>query len=169
MSGHEAHEVHGADIDVEVSQEAEEEGEIMATCSMLFTGIVACCENVTCSAYVAHCSNVPRTHWHRSHISRLLTRRRRIDQMQGSSTTLTLCLALQQGQGPYLWSCWIGPPFQLSRPGCMHKTAQPTRLRQRSNGKTAQPNRHRQSGKAEKAEIIETTVDAPFHAPLLPN
>ena len=34
--GHKACEVHGAGVDVEVSQEAEEEGEIRVTCSVLF-------------------------------------------------------------------------------------------------------------------------------------
>ena len=33
--GHKACEVHGAGVDVEVSQEAEEEGEILVTCSVL--------------------------------------------------------------------------------------------------------------------------------------
>ena len=35
VSGHEAHEVHRADCDVEISQKAEKEGETLATCNIL--------------------------------------------------------------------------------------------------------------------------------------
>ena len=35
MSGHEARKMHRADFDVEISQEAEKEGEILATCEIL--------------------------------------------------------------------------------------------------------------------------------------